>query len=584
MRRGEAVRVVTAAVMAMAIIFGSQLGSSAIGLETGGDFDPNKIPQTPQGQLSHIVFEDMARFQSGSKLTLEKRDGYPLCQDEKGPECNLEDFPNVSGMYMLDSCDDALDPVCVEELTATNVDGEVITGYLDHYYENTIIGKYQEGVRPGMRNLGIPEGEMISVWHFPGLIHSGGTDKYILKFRLYWSGCQDNLNFCNYGEAYFWELDFNLIPFSTQESDNYLEWGLMPPSNKTTDGRAGFIESFPEGAEIRVKIRAPASISKWLRVRAEDVSVETEKLSEQTTRISLQGKPALVPGLSLSTEPEEDQWWYSPPRSKGPNVYWWSPDSLVRADELRDAAGDKATGEIRIFTFKTMDSPGYDYGCMAEANGFGGFVASNAMFYARDAPKFIDGYLTYEIAGMHYNSDGTLARGNYEMVVNKDFASCLYGVEDISPSATIRVLNEQGEQEVAVSTVRENGNWIELSASNFTFSKKEIRVDLNPSLTWTAYQKTLATYSGNNTGLSSQQKSQIRSTLDKTPKAEKFICTGIRYYDQPMSVNIMVRKRAKEACEYAKQLNPTLSTWYQNKPTKARSYAGKVLLTVKSPD
>ncbi|MEK9536504.1 MAG: hypothetical protein VWZ99_05100, partial [Aquiluna sp.] len=36
--------------------------------------------------------------------------------------------------------------------------------------------------------------------------------------------------------------------------------------------------------------------------------------------------------------------------------------------------------------------------------------------------------------------------------------------------------------------------------------------------------------------------------------------------------------------EYAKQLNPKLSTWFQNKPTKARSYAGKVLLTVKSPD
>ena len=103
------------------------------------------------------------------------------------------------------------------------------------------------------------------------------------------------------------------------------------------------------------------------------------------------------------------------------------------------------------------------------------------------------------------------------------------------------------------------------------------------STKWTAYQKTLATYSGSNTALSSLQKSQIRATLDKAPLAEKFICTGIRYYDQPMSVNIMVRKRAKEACAYAKELKPELSTWYQNKPTKARSYAGKVLLTVKSP-
>jgi hypothetical protein len=40
--------------------------------------------------------------------------------------------------------------------------------------------------------------------------------------------------------------------------------------------------------------------------------------------------------------------------------------------------------------------------------------------------------------------------------------------------------------------------------------------------------------------------------------------------------------RAKAACDYAKQLNPALSTWFQNKPTNARSYAGKVLLTIKT--
>ena len=99
---------------------------------------------------------------------------------------------------------------------------------------------------------------------------------------------------------------------------------------------------------------------------------------------------------------------------------------------------------------------------------------------------------------------------------------------------------------------------------------------------YSVYQKTLATFSSSATTLTTQQKSQVKATVDANPTAEKFICTGIRYYDQPMSVNITVRKRAKAACEYAKQLNPFLSTWFQNKPTQARSYAGKVLLTVKS--
>ena len=99
---------------------------------------------------------------------------------------------------------------------------------------------------------------------------------------------------------------------------------------------------------------------------------------------------------------------------------------------------------------------------------------------------------------------------------------------------------------------------------------------------YTVYQKTLSAFSSTATTLTSQQKAQVKVAVDANPAAEKFICTGIRYYSQPMSVNIMVRKRAKAACEYAKQLNPNLSTWFQNKPTQARSYAGKVLLTVKT--
>jgi hypothetical protein len=96
------------------------------------------------------------------------------------------------------------------------------------------------------------------------------------------------------------------------------------------------------------------------------------------------------------------------------------------------------------------------------------------------------------------------------------------------------------------------------------------------------YQRTLSAFSGSTTSLTPQQKAQVKAAVDANPTAEKFICTGIRYYSQPTSINIMVRKRAKAACDYAKELNPNLSTWFQNKPTNARSYAGKVLLTVKT--
>jgi len=123
--------------------------------------------------------------------------------------------------------------------------------------------------------------------------------------------------------------------------------------------------------------------------------------------------------------------------------------------------------------------------------------------------------------------------------------------------------------------------WTELQ--EYASSSSAVSTPKESSAKFTANQKTLATFSGSATGLTSLQRGQVKAAVDANPNAEKFICTGIRYYSQPMSVNIMVRKRAKAACEYARELNPSLSTWYQNKPTQARSYAGKVLLTMKSP-
>jgi hypothetical protein len=115
--------------------------------------------------------------------------------------------------------------------------------------------------------------------------------------------------------------------------------------------------------------------------------------------------------------------------------------------------------------------------------------------------------------------------------------------------------------------------------SNFALHGNAPNKSTQPGLN----QRTLASFSSTATTLTTQQKAQVEAAVEANPNATKFICTGIRYVSQPMSENIKVRKRAKAACDYAKTLNPQLSTWYQNKPTEARSYAGKVLLTIKSP-
>tara|TARA_B110000503_G_scaffold55570_1_gene89225 strand:- start:66 stop:476 length:411 start_codon:yes stop_codon:yes gene_type:complete len=96
-------------------------------------------------------------------------------------------------------------------------------------------------------------------------------------------------------------------------------------------------------------------------------------------------------------------------------------------------------------------------------------------------------------------------------------------------------------------------------------------------------QKTLTDAVGRAILLNDIQKAEIEAVVKENPRAEKFICTGIRLAGTSDRMNLVVRKRAKEACDYAKQLNPKLSTWYQSKTTTARSYNGRVLLVLKTP-
>lgn len=111
----------------------------------------------------------------------------------------------------------------------------------------------------------------------------------------------------------------------------------------------------------------------------------------------------------------------------------------------------------------------------------------------------------------------------------------------------------------------------------------EFRVEAkNPTPRISVAQRTLATFPAAVSNLSVLQRSQVEAAVTSNPDADRFICTGIRLVGQSNAANIEVRKRAKAACDFAKSLNPELSTWYQSKETRASSFNGKVLLSVKT--
>ena len=90
-------------------------------------------------------------------------------------------------------------------------------------------------------------------------------------------------------------------------------------------------------------------------------------------------------------------------------------------------------------------------------------------------------------------------------------------------------------------------------------------------------QSYIPAFIGKAFNLTPAQKAAVKEIL-KGSTATKFVCTAIRLTSGPASQNVLFLKRAKAVCDYAKTQRPTLSTWFQSKPTKVKSFAGKVLM------
>lgn len=161
--------------------------------------------------------------------------------------------------------------------------------------------------------------------------------------------------------------------------------------------------------------------------------------------------------------------------------------------------------------------------CLAPNQGLIGLVSSNAPVFQSGPPSLQAGFLTYDIAGLHYASDGeTLNIGRYDLQLRSDTARCLYGLSQAPVSATVQVTNENGKQVVSTTTVGEKDGWLRLSAAGFTYSKKRLKVKLTQKVT-----AAISPFAGKGSTLSSAQTKQISTSLKQITSGATVACTGL---------------------------------------------------------
>jgi hypothetical protein len=495
-------------------------------------------------------------------------------------DCNLDSLAMVTGNVLLPNCEDEGDRNCVEGVALQMGNGFVIGESLGESSAPEILESEQ---------LNLPEGSGLGRWLIPATSQSP-------EIRIA-THADLNMNYIRSQKPFAHSaIAVTAIPyvdksgtFSVPKHTYFTDTNgvkristVAPPPECAwvTESACGQMVDLDQNLTLRLSLRVSSSLGGWLVGRVSDPSVEVDSIGRDYSRIQVTGKAAVVPKIYVSVPKPLGE---KEAREAFNNWYPGSNVNHIRANDehaikvisaFRDLAQDSTIGDYTIWHFASIQTGGR---CSDSGEGFNGFVSTNASVYQPNPPAFTGSLFEYVVAGYHFKSDGVTENiGRYDLVMRSDYARCLYGFSNAPLSAQVQVLSGAGQEVVATTVVSEKDGWLKLAAYGFTFSEKEIKVKITqPQI------RTLSLYSGQATALTSAQKAQITATLAKSDGNTKFICTGIRYFDQPVSENILVRKRAKLACDYAKSLRPDLSYWFQTKTTKARSYNGRVLVVSK---
>ena len=266
------------------------------------------------------------------------------------------------------------------------------------------------------------------------------------------------------------------------------------------DGRYGFSSAWNPELEMRITILAPSEIGGWFHSRLSGPDLQLSQVRKGVNRLVVSGFSTKVPVTTAAVPalaPESRKYLeYTFGRNSEAirNLQraereltggmatgsLWDPSNGTKDFEFWFSKfPKKAKGEISVWTVAKMPTERLGNNrCMNRTDRIQGLINTNAMVYQSLVPEFKNGFLDYQVMGVHYNPDGEEFRGEYDLIMRSDAARCLYRLSKAPVSGTVTVVDAKGKTEVSTTTLGESKGWLRLSAKNFTFSKKTIKIKL----------------------------------------------------------------------------------------------------------
>jgi hypothetical protein len=421
------------------------------------------------------------------------------------------DAPGFFGFSNFDICTDSSSFSCVAGIWAVDASG------------NKTLGTYQKSLPADTKYdvsenaaIGLPKSRGLgSLWKIPGVLNSAGKDTYFVAAQATLGQNKPTGTPITSTNINMSELVAGILPVS-EISGSYrlLEasdakhggqaWGsngtqLAPDGTTCAATDISICEDvvqFPAGYRFGMTIRLGNKVSGWFhgRITAPSILTSDWKKGEE---ISIEADPVKVPSLNFTV-----------PNSEIPEVIkklvfdgnaigmagdgkgstkivenLSGPKSLELVSGFAPAYKDKATTTDTYWSFRTLNygSDNSVQKCSDNSGKLAGLVTTNALSYAAGPPVFnkATGTLQYKVASPHFEANGDVASGSYDLSLRSDVARCVYGFSKAPINAEISIVSQDGEAKIATTVVGERDGWLYLSAKGFTFSSPTITVKLS---------------------------------------------------------------------------------------------------------
>ena len=505
-----------------------------------------------------VTFDSSTRNQSIPFLRVENRlsegnrDEY-LCTSIDDPECSpAKDWEFIFVQGGIGNCDANPGTACVASFSVITAEGkEVIAKPLMKFPKNA--KEFPGKVNPD--GTGYAAGLASWIWRAEG-DGPGDEHDYLLTGNVDSVGQNKNKS---WKELQSREFFFEAVPIFRENSPlikapekimqkkvgrDYRE--ILTSNNETScyandDGVCLHRREFQPNTRLKITLQMPKFISGWLNGRLNKPAVTSKSFSTASDQITVEAGPeenifagkwmdrSEIKGFTFSTPKVEE-------RFKGMFQGYYNRDN---PNSLRDSGeegamdaydlwapymGENAFAINKTWTLSNARSDNPSSCVKKESGGIQGVVTTNASAYEATAPKYNkeNGTLEYRVAAPHFAPDGKTENiGTYGLAMSVTLLQCLYGITNVPTSASISITTSAGGERVSTVALRQLGNWVFLSAENFTFSSPTLRIKLNQ--TSSATTQTAGTSDGKKESPAPEAKEVKEVAAAKPPAAAKKI-------------------------------------------------------------